>query len=74
MHPDHDFHVLLNTSSVFRSVLLFSAMLNPWLLVAMSVAALGCKSCASHDVQTSNAAYTCLPSTIVQKHVQKLPF
>ncbi len=39
VHPDHDVHVLLNTSSVFRSVLLFSPMLNPRLLIAV----LGCK-------------------------------
>jgi len=68
VHPDHDVHVLLNTSSVFRSVLSFSAMLNPWLLIAV----LGCKPYVSHDVQTSNAAYTCLPSTIVQTHAQLL--
>lgn len=31
MHPHHDVHVLLNTSSVFRSAL--PAMLNLWLLI-----------------------------------------
>ena len=39
VHPDHDVHVLLNTSSVFRSV--FPAMLNPWLLITRSDSSAG---------------------------------
>ena len=48
VHPDHDVHVLLSTSSIFRSV--FLAMLNPWLLITMSDSSAGvyalCQSCS----------------------------